>query len=386
MTARVSSRRFIDEMTARGFGPYIGVPCSFLRPFIDYVIDRDDLEYIAATNEGEALSIAAGAQLAGRKPVVMLQNSGLGNLVNPLASLTYVFKIPVLIIVTHRGEPGLHDEPQHVLMGRITTQLLDDLAVEHAAFPASDNEIETCLEHATARMAETGLPYALILRKNTVDEYTPRPREPAERRPTGRLMAPTANAVIPSRRDAIALIAECSADALIIATTGKTGRELFEYTDRPSHFYVVGSMGCASSLALGIARETATPVIVLDGDGAAMMRLEALASIGHQAPTNLVHVILDNESYESTGRQTTIASSVHFPEIGAACGYATSRSASGESALRAALAAARAEPGPHLIHTRVGISTDAELGRPAIAPPDVAARFRDEIANRRQLP
>lgn len=384
MTTRVSSRRFIDTMTERGFGPYIGVPCSFLRPFIDYVIDREDLEYIAATNEGEALAIAAGAQLAGRKPVVMLQNSGLGNLVNPLASLTYVFKLPVLIIVTHRGEPGLNDEPQHVLMGRITTQLLDDLAVGHTAFPASDDAIATQLTLAETRMTETGLPFAFVLRKNTVDEYTPRPRPAAGRRPTGRLLPTTTNTVIPSRRDAIALIAESNADALIIATTGKTGRELFDYRDRPSHFYVVGSMGCASSLALGVARESSAPVIVLDGDGAALMRLEAIASIGHQAPANLIHVILDNESYESTGRQTTIASSVHFPEIGAACGYATSRSASGDAELRAALDAARAERGPHLIHTRVGISTDPELGRPAVAPPDVAIRFRDEIANRRK--
>ena len=232
-------------------------------------------------------------------------------------------------------------------------------------------------------MAETGLPFAFVLRKNTVDEYSPRPRPAAARRSTGRLIATTSNAVIPTRRDAIALIAESSADALVIATTGKTGRELFEYSDRPSHFYVVGSMGCASSLALGVARETAAPVVVLDGDGAALMRLEALASIGHQTPTNLVHIILDNESYESTGRQTTISSSVHFPEIAAACGYATSRSASGNAELRAALVEARAQPGPHLIHTRVGISTDPELGRPAVAPPDVAARFRAEIANRR---
>jgi phosphonopyruvate decarboxylase len=386
MTMHVSSQRFIDELTARDFGPYIGVPCSFLRPFIDYVIDRQDLDYIAATNEGEALAIAAGAQLAGRKPVVMLQNSGLGNLVNPLASLTYVFKIPVLIIVTHRGEPGRRDEPQHVLMGRITTQLLDELAVEHAEFPASDDAIGARVDLAVAHMANTGLPFAFVLRKNTVDEYSPRPREAAQRRPMGRLLTPTENAAIPSRRDAIALIAASSADALIIATTGKTGRELFEYNDCPSHFYVVGSMGCASSLALGVARETDARVVVLDGDGAALMRLEALASIGYQAPANLLHVVLDNESYESTGRQTTISSSVHFPEIGAACGYATSRSASGAAELRAALASTRAEPGPHLIHTRVGISTDPELGRPAVTPPDVAARFRAEIAHRRHTP
>ncbi len=386
MTGRVSSRRFIDEMTARGFGPYIGVPCSFLRPFIDYVIDRDDLDYIAATNEGEALAIASGAQLAGRKPVVMLQNSGLGNLVSPLASLNYVFKIPVLIIVTHRGEPGLKDEPQHVLMGRITTRLLEDLEVGHAAFPACDDDIAASIDGADRTMAETGLPFAFVLRKNTVDEYIPRPRVGAPARPAGAVVGATAAATLPSRQQAIAISAELASAALIVATTGKTGRELFEHRDRSSHFYVVGSMGCASSIALGIARETTSPVVVLDGDGAALMRLEAIATIGHQTPANLVHVILDNESYESTGRQATISSSVHFPEIAAACGYATSRSASGTAELRAALDEALHGRGPHLIHTRVGIGTDPELGRPAIAPPDVAARFRAEIANRRNAP
>ena len=382
MMDRVSSRRFIDAMAAHGFGPYIGVPCSFLRPLIDYVIDRDDLEYIAATNEGEALAIASGAQLAGRKPVVMLQNSGLGNLVNPLASLNYIFKLPVLIIVTHRGEPGLTDEPQHVLMGRAMDGLLDLLEVEHAHFPAPDSAIEAAVALADERMAATSLPYAFVLRKNVVDEYAPQPRVAGTPRPAGTLHAAATSGALPARREAIALIAAASPGALVIATTGKTGRELFEYRDAPEHFYVVGSMGCASSLALGVAHESGEPVLVLDGDGAALMRLEALATIGYQAPRRFVHVILDNESYESTGGQRTISASVRFPEIAAACGYASACSASGTVPLRAALVRAWAMPGPHLVHTRVGIETDPGLGRPAVAPPEVAARFRAELARR----
>ncbi|MBI3568148.1 MAG: phosphonopyruvate decarboxylase [Gemmatimonadetes bacterium] len=382
MSDRVSSRLFVDTLTARGFGPYVGVPCSFLRPFIDYVIDRDDLSYVAATNEGEALALASGAQLAGRRPVVMLQNSGLGNLVNPLASLNYVFKIPVLIIVTLRGEPGKVDEPQHELMGRATGDLLRLLAVEHAWFPSRDGDVVPAVDAALDHMQRTGLPFAFVLRKNVVTEYAPQPRVPASPRAPGRLVAAVSSGPMLSRGEAIALIAEQAGEALIVATTGKTGRELFEYRDRPSHFYVVGSMGCASSLALGVARESDQPVVVLDGDGAALMRLEAMASIGDQAPPRLVHVILDNASYESTGGQATVSTSVRFPEIAAACGYASACSVTGAEPLRAALQRALGERGPHLIHVPVATSTDPSLGRPAVAPPDVARRFRDELARR----
>ena len=379
--ARVSSRRFVDAMTARNFGPWLGVPCSFLRPFIDYVIDRDDLDYVASTNEGEALATAVGAHLAGRRPVVMLQNSGLGNLVNPLASLTYPFRVPVLLIITLRGEPGLRDEPQHELMGRTTRSLLDLLEVGNEWFPASDADIEPRIDHALARMGETGLPYAFVLRKNVVDGYDPRPRAGSAPRPRGMLVEPAHGGEMLSRRDAVALLADEAGDrTAIIATTGKTGRELFEFRDRPTHFYVVGSMGCASSVALGVARYRDVPVMVLDGDGAALMRLEALAGIGSAAPPGLTHVILDNGTYDSTGGQATISGSVNFPEVAIACGYASACSVTGAAPMRTAVARARTSPGPHLIHVRVGTGAAADLGRPDVAPRDVAARFRAALA------
>lgn len=378
---RVSSRRFIDAMTARGFGPWLGVPCSFLRPFIDYVIDRDDLDYVASTNEGEALAMAVGAQLAGRQPVVMLQNSGLGNLVNPLASLTYPFRTPVLLIITLRGDPELHDEPQHELMGRTTRDLLDLLEVENEWFPANDVEVEPRVDHALARMRETGLPFAFILRKNVVDGYDARPRTDPPPRPRGVLHPAAVSGDKLSRRDAVALLADVAGDgSAIVATTGKTGRELFEFRDRATHFYVVGSMGCASSIGLGVARYQDAPVMVLDGDGAALMRLEALAGIGHAAPRRLIHVILDNQSYDSTGGQATISASVNFPGIAIACGYASACSATGAEAMRAAVLRAQGAPGPHLIHVPVGPGAAAGLGRPDVAPRDVAARFRAALA------
>lgn len=373
MSQRTSSQAFVDELSRHGFGPYIGVPCSYLRPFIDYVIDRDDLSYVAATNEGEALAIATGAQLAGRRPVVMLQNSGLGNLVNPLASLSYPFRVPALLIVTLRGDPQFKDEPQHELMGRITSDLLRTMEVEHDWFPASDDAIAPAIATAVARKNATGLPYAFILRKNVVTNYTPRA--------AGTDAAPLSGAhpprTHPTRRHALAAIAAAMrADSIVVATTGKTGREWFELGDRDRNLYLVGSMGCASSVALGLAREVDQPVLVLDGDGAALMRLEAMASVGSVHPERFVHIVLDNEAYDSTGAQRTISAGVDFPAIARACGYAGAESVTGTDALAEAVKRAQESTGPHLIHCRIALSTAAEVGRPSVPPRDVAERLR----------
>ncbi len=373
MSERVSSQKFIDALSAQRFGPYVGVPCSYLRPFIDYVIDREDLSYVAATNEGEALAMAAGAQLAGRRPVVMLQNSGLGNLVNPLASLTYPFRIPALIIVTLRGDPSGKDEPQHELMGRVTADMLRVLEVEHEWFPATDDAIGPAVERAAAHMDRTGLPFAFILRKNVVTEYTPRG--------AGQAQAP---AKLPVRREALTAIhGAMRKDSVVVATTGKTGREWFEVDDRDRNLYLVGSMGCAPSVALGLAREIQAPVIVLDGDGAALMRLESLASVGSQKPANFVHIVLDNEAYDSTGAQRTISAGVDFPAIALACGYVSAESAGGLDALAGAVKRAQQSTGPHLIHSRIALSTSAEVGRPSVGPREVAKRLRGVLSGAR---
>ncbi|MGV3707242.1 MAG: phosphonopyruvate decarboxylase [Gemmatimonas sp.] len=365
---KVSSQLFVDELSAHGFGPYAGVPCSYLRPFIDYVIDRDDLSYVPATNEGEALAIAAGAQLAGRRPVVMLQNSGLGNLVNPLASLTHPFRIPVLIIVTLRGDPNIKDEPQHELMGRATRELLTTLEVAHEWFPESNEAIGPAVARAVAHQNETGLPYAFVLRKNVVTDYTPRAQ------------AGGASGDFPTRRAALTAIHGAIRDeSIVVATTGKTGREWFEVNDRARNLYLVGSMGCAPSVALGLAREVPVPVVVLDGDGAALMRLEALASVGAQAPSEFVHIVLDNEAYDSTGAQRTISSKVDFPAMARACGYVSAATANGLEALADAIRRAQQTPGPHFIHSRISLGASADLGRPSVAPRDVAARLRAEL-------
>ncbi|MFQ6041273.1 MAG: phosphonopyruvate decarboxylase [Candidatus Poribacteria bacterium] len=380
----VSSSKFINLMTEKGFGPYIGVPCSFLKPLINYIIDREDVEYIAANNEGEAVAIASGAYLAGKRPVVMFQNSGLGNTINPLTSLNYVFKIPLLLIITWRGEPGLKDEPQHELMGQITFDLLKVVRVECDEFltpvcaaGGSDDEIEKKITDAVDYMAQTGLPCAFIMRKDTVDNYELQTHRDVPFVRGQILDGENFKNPVLERREAIAIVADLvSQTDLIVSTTGKISRELFYHEDRANQLYVVGSMGCASSIALGVALyQPEKKVIVLDGDGAALMRLEAMASIGHYRPSNLLHVIFDNESHESTGGQATLSPTVQFIEIAAACGYRSSVKVFTPGKLSDIIQQSLAEKGPHLIHVKVKRGSDPSLGRPTVTPVQVKERF-----------
>lgn len=376
----ISSKSVVDQLCARGFGPFLGVPDSILKPFINYVIDQPDLDYFAANNEGEAIAIAAGTYLAGKLPVVMLQNSGLGNTVNPLTSLAFTFRIPMLLVVTWRGEPGKTDAPQHELMGRITPDLLTLMGIEHHFFPETEEEIAPKIETATRYISNTGLPYAFILRKGLVENYNPHSNRDTPAQAAGQIVAdePPANRLL-SRWEAIGAIVAAAADrAFLVATTGKTGRELFTRQDGANHFYMVGSMGCASSLGLGVALyQPGAPTIVLDGDGAALMRLEAMASIGHYRPGNFIHIILDNGTYDSTGGQRTLSAGVRFPEMAIACGYRTAGTICGEAGLVSALESSLVSQGPHLIHLRIRPGSTPDLGRPTLSMPDIAARFRE---------
>jgi phosphonopyruvate decarboxylase len=373
----IRAATFLHEGRRRGFDFYTGVPCSFLTPLINQVIGDRATGYVGAASEGEAVAIAAGAWLAGRGPVVMCQNSGLGNTINPLTSLNWPFRIPLLLIVTWRGQPGLKDEPQHELMGRITAALLETAEVRHRPFPKTDGDIGAALDAAGAAMAETGLPFALVLEKDTVAEA---PLEPpaTKSRPRGELVDRRSGGSLVPRVAALErLLAVLPDTAAVIATTGKCGRELFTLADRPQHLYQVGSMGGASAMGLGVALNVRRPVVVLDGDGAALMKLGNLATIGAQAPANLVHVVLDNGVHDSTGGQATVSATVDFAAVAMACGYAGAAACDDLAGLEAALRAALAAPGPHLVHLRIAPGSLAKLGRPTVGPAEVARRFRD---------
>ncbi|MGW5400097.1 phosphonopyruvate decarboxylase [Streptomyces sp. NPDC003952] len=358
-----------------GYGPFTGVPCSFLGPVISCLEGEHPDLYSIVNNEGEAVALAVGARLAGRRPVVIMQNSGLGNAVNPLTTLCHTLRLPVLLFVTWRGEPGRPDEPQHELMGRITPGQLSAMEIQYATLPQGEEALRDQLTAAGQYMDRTGLPFAFVVPKGAIAPY--------------RASAPTDAAVsvgesgLMLRADAIgAIVGELAPRTLLIATTGKTARELERDWDRPENLYVVGSMGCASSIALGVALHAADrEVAVLDGDGAALMRLEAMATIGRLSPANLLHFVLDNAAYESTGNQPTGSSHLDFPALASACGYEFTTEVTDEQGLRTAVAAARATQGPSLIRIHIASGSDPNLGRPALPPPLSAQRFQKALAS-----
>ncbi|NQU59745.1 MAG: phosphonopyruvate decarboxylase [Rhodospirillales bacterium] len=374
----IQAGHFLGAGNDAGIDFYTGVPCSFLTPLINGVITDKKLDYVAAASEGEAVAIASGAWLAGHRTAVMCQNSGLGNAVNPITSLNFPFRIPTLMVVTWRAGPGLTDEPQHELMGRITPGLLELMEVPHRPFPMDEADIAPAIGEACTEMDKTGLPFAFIMQKGDVgndggdDMSAPPPMG------TGAVQDLIKNAPPPTRYQTLEeLLAVVPDDAGIIATTGKCGRELFTIADRPQHLYQVGSMGCAAAMGLGVAMNSDKPVVVLDGDGAALMKMGTLGTIGAYRPENLIHIVLDNGTYDSTGGQPTVSGSVDFAAVAAACGYVESYRCDGLQGFAKAFKSALSGRGPCLIHMRIAPGSMDNLGRPTIKPPEVAHRFRD---------
>jgi phosphonopyruvate decarboxylase len=371
---------FLTPAIARGWSSWTGVPCSFLTPLINGVASDRRLSYVPATSEGEAIAIAAGAWFAGKRAVAMMQNSGLGNAVNPLTSLCAPFRIPLLTLVTWRGQPGLKDEPQHELMGRITQSLLDTMEVAHAPFPTDASRIAAALDEAEASMASRSLPFCFVMEKDSVADSAL--NEPARTaRAAGQAHDFTTRGARPTR---VALLERALAvlpnDAAVVATTGKSGRELFTLADRDQHLYCVGSMGGASAIGLGVALHADRPVVVLDGDGAALMKLGNLATIGAAAPARYVHVLLDNGVHDSTGGQATVAPGVDFAAVALACGYRAAFTTDDADGFERALRQALTIPGPVLLHARMAPGSMAKLGRPTVPPEEVARRFRAFVA------
>jgi phosphonopyruvate decarboxylase len=371
---------FVRAAQKHGLMFYSGVPCSYLQPLINFVSGSSQLRYVGAANEGDAVATAAGASLSGVGSVVLMQNSGLGNAVNPLTSLTWPFRIPILMVTTLRGEPGgPADEPQHELMGAITTQILTTMKIPWEFFPERPEQVEGAVDKAVCYMREASLPYALVLRKGAVAPFGIAANPPC--RVNAKPRAPSGEGKY-RRRDMLGAIRDsCREDDVIVATTGYTSRELYELGDAPNHFYMVGSMGCASSFALGIAlTQSRRRVIVIDGDGAAIMRLGAMTTIGGQRPKNLVHIVLDNQVHESTGGQPTASGTIDFCAVAAACGYPHTVSADTPDALGALLRADDTELS--FVHVPIQQGIERGLSRPGISPAAVARRLEALLKTR----
>jgi phosphonopyruvate decarboxylase len=331
---------------------------------------------VGAANEGEAVAIAAGARLGGKGAVVMLQNSGLGNAVNPLTSLTCPFRLPVLVLVTWRGEPGGEpDEPQHEVMGAITPRLLELMRIPWEPFPSEPDRLEAALARATERMREERVPFAFVIPKGAIESAATGRHRTREREVNGAISGRHAQRLEPDEALA-AVVAGVSGSDVVLATTGYTGRALYAVGDRANQLYVVGSMGCASSLGLGLAlAQPSRRVIVLDGDGAMLMHLGAVAVVGHEGPRNLVHVLLDNGVHDSTGAQATVAPAIDLAAVALACGYPAVGRVAAAAELTELVEGAR--NGPTFLHVRTLPRANRKLPRPEESPSEVAERFME---------
>ncbi len=376
----IEARDFVDAARERGFQWYAGVPCSFLTPFINYVLQDSSLRYVSMANEGDAVALIAGVALAGGRGIVMMQNSGLGNAVSPLTSLTWTFRLPQLLIVTWRAQPGVPDEPQHALMGPITPRMLETMEIPWELFPSQTEAIGPVLDRAISYMDETGRPYALVMQKGTVSPYSlkdvpgPLPRKPDPAVLDSLTLPPGQRS---SRQEALRqVIAHTPVGATaVLASTGYCGRELYAIEDRPNQLYMVGSMGCVVPLALGLA--LARPdlrVVALDGDGAALMRMGAFATVGAYGPPNLQHLLLDNGVHDSTGGQATVSARVSFGEVATACGYASSLETDDVARIGDWLSS-RPLAGPRFARLFIRAGTPDGLPRPTVSPCDVKTRL-----------
>lgn len=361
----LSPKIFIESLAAKGIDFFAGVPDSLLKNVCAFISDTlDDRHNIIAANEGAAVGLAAGHYLAtGHIPCVYMQNSGEGNAINPLASLTdkEVYGIPVLLVIGWRGEPGVHDEPQHVKQGKITLPLLDAMGIRHEILSQDETEFRSQLDGAVRHMSETDEAFAFIVRKNTFEPYT--------------LQRHEVNEYPLSREEAIQKVAaSLSAKDVIVSTTGMISRELFEYRTAQGQgherdFLTVGSMGHASQIALGIALEkTDRRVWCFDGDGAALMHLGSVAIIADKAPENFVHVIFNNGAHDSVGGQPTVGLKVNLAGIAKAAGYKDAVSVTTAEDLGSALKVLKTMRGPVLLEVRVHRGNRKDLGRPTTTP------------------
>lgn len=374
----IKCQEFYRILEAEEITFFAGVPDSLLKDFCAYLADRAAPEtHIIAANEGNAIALACGYHLGTNKiGLVYMQNSGLGNAINPLLSLAdpKVYQVPILLLIGWRGEPGVKDEPQHKKQGVVTQPLLEALDIPFEVLPAELSAAEKVIKQAVSFIRREDRPFALIVRKSTFEQY--RNKEASN------------NSSELTREQAIkAIIAKLGPDDLVVSTTGKTSRELFELREQngqahDNDFLVVGSMGHSSQIALAIAlNQKKKQVFCLDGDGSVIMHMGALAINGAQKAANFKHVILNNGVHDSVGGQPTAATGLDFPAIALACGYQKIWQVADEQGLFSKLDQLKNVSGPALLEIKVKAGARGDLGRPTQSPVETKKRFMEKIKN-----
>lgn len=361
---------------------FTGVPDSTFKGWMSFLEKNHGkkLTQIITVNECEAIAIAAGYHFStGRIGIVYMQNSGQGKTVNPLTSLCdpEIYSIPMIMMIGWRGAPDIKDEPQHKKMGRVMIPLLETLEIPYRFLPSSVKEADKVIDEVKKTALKKNMPVAIIVKKGII---------PPEKENT--TFEDELYQNLMTREDGIkTIINHLNGNEIIVSTTGKTSRELYEYRikrkEYPHDFYTVGSMGCASSIALGIAlQKPERKVFVFDGDGSVLMQMGALATIGHYKPENFVHILFDNQVHDSTGGQKTVSGTVDFKKIALACGYSYVSSIQKRDELLDSLKNVMSYKGPHMIIVNVKKGARKELGRPVTTPIENKKIFMNYIAEK----
>ncbi|MBP3487053.1 MAG: phosphonopyruvate decarboxylase [Roseburia sp.] len=368
---------FIDVLEeAFGIGFYAGVPDSLLSPFTGEIVNKYGVsdKHIVAANEGNATGLAAGYHLAtGKIPCVYMQNSGEGNMLNPYASLLApeVYRIPCVFVVGWRGEPGTKDEPQHVFQGEITQSLMELLTIQTVIVrkDMTTDELKAAAESLKQTLAE-GKCVAFIVEKGALTSDNP---------------VKYVNPYTMKREEALREIVKGIGEDIVVSTTGKASRELFEIREQNGQphkydFLTVGSMGHSSSIALSIALEKKDKKVwCIDGDGAALMHMGAMAVIGANAPHNYVHIVINNESHETVGGMPTVAGKIDLAKIAEGCGYRKILKASTEEEVAQAVETAKAADELTFIEIKAALGARSDLGRPTTTAEENKENFMQYV-------
>lgn len=369
---------FMEVLEKHSISFFTGVPDSLLGKFCDYLMNTYGIapqRHLVAHNEGGCVALASGYHLAtGKVPCVYMQNSGIGNALNPITSLTHpkVYGIPMLFVVGWRGEPGVKDEPQHIFQGEVTLKLLDTLEIETFVIDKDTtiSEVDGVLKTFSILFTK-GKSAAFVVRKGTFsgDKHA------------------YLNKYHLNREQAVQIIAQAAGDDVIVSTTGKISRELFEIReqniqDHSHDFLTVGSMGHSAMIALGIAlQQPQRRVWCIDGDGAILMHMGALGVVASRHPENYLHVVLNNTAHETVGGIPTVADTMKLTEIALASGYSHAYKADDEWSLREILNLALNQPGPNFVEVMVALGARVDLGRPTTTAQENKQAFMECLAN-----